>query len=147
MTTSINPIDIVSENVALLSIPAPGFATSETWEQNLNDSATLPLVFLERPLIEKGHLLPQGNPEGTFPLSIYFIGNRSDLEAKQSDIEATLSAMRALKRKFLILLHRDTRVKEVRDYNTVEVANFLDLNAPAIWLKVDILIDDGFPVC
>jgi hypothetical protein len=150
ITTSRDPIDIIRENAELLlledNVTNPEFATSEMFEENQNDKQNRARVFLERALTEKGKVLPQGNPESTYPCKMYFY-EMSKLSDLQADLEPIYSRMRKLFRQFIVRLQNDGRVFKVNPYTAVEVAHLLDKDVAGIALDLSFVVVNNASVC
>ena len=154
MTTSINIVDIVGENVAVINIATipvthPTFLSSEMWLQNLQDDAGYPLVFLERPITEQGKVLPQGNPQSTYDLNVWLFAGTTRQDSPQSEIEPLLSTSKDMKRQLVILLQRDRRIERINSYSVEEISQTqnLDINPCGVWLKINLTVIDPLTVC
>lgn len=143
-------VTILADTTAAISgANAPTFYHAEQFEQNYNDDATLPMVYLEHPIKGADKILPQGNQETTYTLNIFFLdktgtdGLAETILAKQT----TIDAMHELKRQFIIRLRADSRVKEITGSTHVEIYNLLDLNLDGLWLTLTVITTDTAPVC
>lgn len=126
--------------------PQPTFAHGEQFEQNTHDDTTLPLVYLEHPLKAKDTILPQGQQEPTYTLNLFFL-NRSNLDDTINERQPIVDSMHALKRKFIVKLLNDSRVKSIDSLSHVEVYNVLDLNLDGLWCTLTLTLIDGASVC
>lgn len=153
LTTSINVVDIISENALMIPLGTspqtyPAFSTGEKWLQNLQDASTFPLVYLSRPLIERGSLLPQGNPSGDYALEVFIFAAKVRVNPPQSIIEPLLVTAKAIKRELVIRLNNDSRIT-VGGYTVTEISetDFLDVNACGVLLEINIKVIDKNSVC
>lgn len=140
-------VTVLSETTAALNVtPAPTFYHGEQFEQNTQDDATLPIVYLEHPLKANDKLLPQGQQEPTYTLNVFFL-DRSSLDMTIAQRQVIVDGMHALKRKFIVKLMNDARVKSINSITHVEVYNVLDINLDGLWCTLSLTLYDNASVC
>ena len=143
-------VTVLQDVTALLTpAPAPAFYHAEQFEQNTQDDAVLPLVYLEHPIKGKD-VMPQGMPARTnliaYTVNLFFL-DRSELADTIVERQVIIDAMYALKRQFVVRLSNDERVKSVDAVETMEVYNVLDANLDGIWVTLSLTLYDGGGLC
>lgn len=143
-------VTIIADTTAAIGgTPAPTFYHAEQFEQNYNDDATLPMIYLEHPIKGADTILPQGNQETTYTLNIFFLDKTGTDGIAETILtkQTTIDAMHALKRKFILRLRNDSRVKEIKGSTHTEIYNLLDLNLDGLWLTLTVVTLDTAAVC
>jgi hypothetical protein len=131
---------------SLSTLPAPTFYHAEQYEQNVNDEASLPLIYLEHPVKATDTILPQGGQEPTYTVNLFFL-DKSNLSDDISTRQVIVDAMYAIKREFIIRLNQDSRVKAIKSVSYLEVYNVLDINLDGLLVTLVVTLNDGAPVC
>lgn len=155
MSDSLDIVDVMEETTEACSLEidntlSPDFFTSESWEENIQDDKQTDLhparVFLLRPIIERGKVLPQGNPLSNYPVILFF-HEQSKADALQADLEPVYKRMRILVRQFLVRLQNDPRIRKIISYTALEEAYRTDRCNAGITLNLVVEIADNNPVC
>ena len=142
-------VNVIQSVVASLTPSAPAFYHAEQFEQNLNDDATFPMVYLEHPIKGKD-LTPNNSPALAhsieYTLNIFFL-DKTNLDDTILDRQTIIDAMLALKRQFVVRLCNHSAVKTLGVVEHTEVYNVLDLNLDGVWTTLTVTLYDKDAVC
>lgn len=144
LTSSLDIVDIVSENIGLLTTSFL-FMSAEQWERNEDDDSVCPFAYLERPLNYSVDPVHNARIEN-HKIKILFCGAQLELEAPITDSGPVMLLMRASADEFIFRLSKDSRIVIEGDFQITEALGIDDRNAYGVLVEgsVKVVKNSGY---
>ena len=140
-------VTFLTSIISTLGSPAPAFHVgAKGWQNLIADSAVLPAIFLDEPILSDDSLKISKVIEEKYKLVLLFL-NKTEPDFTPTQHGVICQAMRDLRADFIHKLEANSSVKEVSGLTTKNVMNLFDCNLSGVMITVNLILYDNSSVC